>query len=229
MEKRYARNLGMFSEEEMSTLLTKQVAVIGCGGLGGFIIEMMARLGVKKLLVVDSDVFDETNLNRQLLSDEASMGLSKALQAKKRVALINSSVDVVAVEERLSLDNGGSILTGCDVLLDAVDNIGTRFMLQQLAEELEIPMIHGAIAGWYGQVSTLFPGDRTMGVIYPHGEENDKGIEVQLGNPSFTPALIASIQVAEAVKVLIGRGEVLRKTLLYIDTLHQEYEKVQLD
>lgn len=229
MEERYSRNIGMFSVEEMETLLTKVVAVIGCGGLGGFLIEMVARLGVKKMIVVDSDVFDPTNFNRQLLSDEDSVGVKKALQAEKRIKRINSTIEVVAFDQRLDLEKGRTLLQGCDLILDGVDNIPTRFLLQQLGEELEIPLIHGAIAGWYGQVTTIFPGDRTLDLIYPNREGNDRGIETQLGNPSFTPALVASIQVAEGAKVLTGRGSLLRKELLYIDTLNQEYEKLSLD
>lgn len=229
MKGRYSRNIGMFAPEEMERLLTKEVAVIGCGGLGGFAIEMVARLGVKKMIVVDGDVFEETNLNRQLLSEEANMGCEKAEAAKDRIARINSDIEVVSYTQRLGLEEGRSLLMGCHLILDAVDNIKTRFMIQELAEELNIPMVHGAIAGWYGQVTTIFPGDRTLNLVYPAGEQRDKGIEVQLGNPSFTPALIASIQVAEGAKVLIGRGDLLRKQLLYVDTFSQEYEKLQLE
>lgn len=228
MDKRYSRNIGMFTDEDMKALLEKRVAVIGCGGLGGFVIEMLARLGVKGLVVVDGDVFDETNLNRQLLSDEKSLGIKKAHGAKERVAKINSAIQVLAYTQRLDENNGCSILEGCDLLIDAVDDIKTRFLLQELAEKINIPLIHGAIAGWYGQVTTIYPGDRTLDMIYPKGSDLDRGIEVQLGNPSFTPGLVASIQVAEAAKVLTGKGSTLRKELLYIDTLHQEYEKVKL-
>ena len=229
MKGRYSRNIGMFTQSEMERLLTKEVAIIGCGGLGGFAIEMVARLGVKKMIVVDGDVFEETNLNRQLLSKETNLGCRKAEAAKERIAKINSDIEVEAFSRRMDLEEGRTLLKGCHLILDAVDNIKTRFMLQNLAEELNVPMIHGAIAGWYGQVTTIFPGDRTLHLIYPAGEERDRGIEVQLGNPSFTPALIASIQVAEGAKVLIGRGELLRKQLLYVDTFSQEYEKLQLE
>lgn len=229
MEERYTRNIGIFSEEDMEVLLKKRIAVIGCGGLGGYIIEMLARLGVEGLVVVDGDVFDPTNLNRQLLSDEKYIGTKKALRAKERVARINGAIKVDAFFEKLNRDNGRSILEGCDLIVDAVDDIKTRFLLQEFGEELDIPFIHGAIAGWYGQVTTIYPGDRTLDFIYPNAQGHDRGIESWLGNPSFTPALIASIQVAEAAKVLTGKGKPLRKELLYIDTLNHEYEKVQLD
>lgn len=228
MEKRYERNIGMLSKGEMEQLLTKRVCVVGCGGLGGFIVEMIARLGVKSITAIDGDVFDETNLNRQLLSDEDSIGFEKALKAKARINKINSSVEVNAFVGRIDEKNGLEILAGHDVILDAVDNRHTRKILQTLAEKLNTPLVHGAIAGWYGQVATIYPGDRILDLIYPSECENGRGIETKLGNPSFTPGLVASIQVSEAVKVMLERGKVLRKELLYIDTLNQEYEKIEL-
>jgi molybdopterin/thiamine biosynthesis adenylyltransferase len=190
---------------------------------------MLARLGVGHLTVLDGDVFDETNLNRQLYSDEASIGKSKALKAKDRVAAINSSIAVEAHILTLTADNAPDILRGHDAVIDAVDSIEARCMLQDACEEAGIPFIHGAIAGWYGQVTTIYPGDRTLDLLYAQGTRKEKGIEKQLGNPSFTPALVASIEVSEAVKVLIGKGETLRKRVLYIDTLAQEYNVVELE
>ncbi len=228
MDKRYERNIGMFTEAEMNKLLTKKICVVGCGGLGGYILEMFARLGVKSITPIDGDVFDETNLNRQILSDEGSIGVEKALKAKKRINEINSSVEVNPIVGRVDEVNGIKVLAGHDVIIDAVDSIETRKMLQGLAEKLDIPLVHGAIAGWYGQVTTIYPGDRTFDLIYPNGRGNGRGIETKLGNPSFTPALVASIQVSEAVKVMLGRGKLLRKELLYIDTLNQEYDKIEI-
>ena len=112
-------------------------------------------------------------------------------------------------------------MKGHDVIIDALDSIETRFILQETAEKLRIPLVHGAIAGWYGQVTTIFPGDNTLDKIY--SKKDMKGAEQELGNPSFTPALVASIQVSEALKILIGRGELLRKKILFINTLEPDY------
>lgn len=229
MERRYERNIGMLTVDEMERLRKSRVCVVGCGGLGGYIIEMLARLGVGHLTVLDGDVFDETNLNRQLYSEESTIGKSKALQAKERVARINSGVHVEAHLLTLTADNAPDILKGHDLVIDAVDSIEARCMLQDTCEEAGIPFIHGAIAGWYGQVTTIYPGDRTLDLLYAQGTRKEKGIEKLLGNPSFTPALVASIEVSEAVKVLIGKGETLRKRVLYIDTLAQEYNVVELE
>lgn len=227
MLKRYSRNMLTLSAEENDLLKTFRVCVIGCGGLGGYVIEMLGRLGIGTITAVDGDVFEESNLNRQILSSVDSLGKSKALEAKNRMALVNPFIVVNAVYERLTQENGINILKDHDVIIDALDSISTRLLLEGMAEELNTPLIHGAIAGWYGQVSTIFPGDRTLSKLYP--DPNVKGLEKELGNPSFTPALVASIEATEAVKVLIGRGSPLRNKVLCLNLLDNEYEIIDLN
>ena len=223
---RYSRNMKMLTREENDNLKNSKVCVVGCGGLGGYIIEMLGRLGIGYITAIDGDIFDTTNLNRQLLANDKTLGENKALGAKKRMELVNSLIKIEPIQERLTLENAENLLKGHDVVVDAVDNIDTRFILQDICEKLEIPLVYGAIAGWYGQVSTIFPGDKMLNKIYP--KSSRKGIENELGNPSFTPALVASIQVSEVLKILIGRGEILRNKLLLINTLEQEYEEIEL-
>lgn len=226
MEKRYLKNMTMLSESEIEKIKNSQVCVIGCGGLGGYVIEMLARLGVGNITAVDGDIFDETNLNRQLLSDSNVIGKNKAEIAKERIALVNPLINFMPISQNINNDNGIEILKGHDVIIDAVDNIATRLLLQELVYELRIKLVHGAIAGWYGQVTTIFPGDRTLDMLY--AEKNMEGIEKKLGNPSFTPAFVASVQVSETLKILIGRGELLRNKILYADLFAQDYEVVSL-
>jgi molybdopterin/thiamine biosynthesis adenylyltransferase len=219
---RYLKNKNMLSQEECDLLLGKSVCIVGCGGLGGYIIEMIGRIGVGKITAVDGDVFDLTNLNRQLLCTEEHIGKGKAKAAKERMSKVNSDVTFTAISEFLTEENAEDILRGHDLVIDALDSIAARFILQEHASKLGIPMIYGAIAGWYGQVSTIMPGSDFLSRIYRHHE--GKGHETQLGNPSFSPALVASIEVSEAVKVLIGRGELLDGKLLMIDLLNNEFE-----
>jgi molybdopterin-synthase adenylyltransferase len=226
MSLRYSRNMAALSAEENESLKNFKVAVVGCGGLGGYVIEMLGRLGVGYITAIDGDVFEESNLNRQILSDAESLGVKKALNAKIRMEKVNPLIHICAVPERLTEQNGREILRGADVVVDALDSIETRLMLEGLCEELAIPLVHGAIGGWYGQVTTVLPGDKTLSRIY--GGKSQQGIERKLGNPSFTPALAASIEVSEVVKLLIKRGEVLRKKLLVIDLLEQDYEVIDL-
>ena len=222
MDKRYQRNMNTISREENERLRGFKVFVAGCGGLGGYIIEELGRLGIGQITAIDGDVFEETNLNRQLFSHMENLGKSKALEAKERMAKINPEVVVIPIQGRLEGYNCCELIQGHDLVLDALDNIPSRKVLEACCEELCIPLVHGAIAGWFGQVATIFPGDRVIDRLYP--AEAEKGAEVELGNPSFTPALIASIEVAEAVKVLLGKEGTLRNRLLSIDLLNQEYE-----
>lgn len=223
---RYSKNMDMLSKEENCSLINFKVCVVGCGGLGGYIIEMLGRLGIGHVTAIDGDCFDISNLNRQLLAHTENIGKSKALEAKERMKKVNPEVDFKAITEILTKDNGLEIFKGYDVIIDAVDNIETRFMIKDLAKEAGIPMVHGAIAGWYGQVSTIFPGENTLEKIYPRNQK--KGVETKLGNPSFTPALVASIEVSETLKILIGRGELLRNKLLHIDIYDHTYTVLNL-
>ncbi len=223
---RYSKNQNMLTEAENLSLRNFRVAVVGCGGLGGHIIEMLARLGIGYITAIDGDVFDESNLNRQLLSHPQNIGKSKALEAKKRIQQVNPDVRINAIAGFLTAENALQLLSGHDVICDALDSMSARRLVQAAAEKAETPLVHGAIAGWYAQVCTIFPGDRTLDRIYP--EEFNKGEEAELGNPSFTPALAASVQVAEALKALLKKGEILQNKLLVMNTLLHEYSVIEI-
>ena len=222
---RYQRNRQMLSTEQQYKLFKSCVAVIGCGGLGGYVIEQLARLGVGRIIAIDPDTFEEHNLNRQLLSSPRLLGHPKALTAKARINEINPAVTLVAVEKAFDGANGASLVAGADVVVDAVDNVNARKALDVVCRELGIPLVHGAIAGWYGHVSTQYPGDDIIEKLYGHAD-NSPGVESQLGNPSFTPGAAASFQVAEVCKIISGEGELLRHRKLHIDLLAMETEDV---
>ena len=228
-EVRYLRN-GIFDDDEQEMLKGMKVAVIGCGGLGGYVIEMLARLGVGHLVICDGDVFDETNLNRQLMSTESNVGSNKALEAAKRVLEINSLVRMTVHDEKLTARNGRSTIEGCDVVIDALDTPRDKVLLEELCEELRIPLVHGAISGWFGQVCTIFPGEQTLSRFYgkvAEESEADENIDMY-GNPAFTPALIASLEVSEAVKVLLGRGDVVSGKMTVIDLYFNEIRTAEV-
>ena len=224
---RYIKNFSTLSIEENKHINCCRVCIVGCGGLGGYNIELLGRMGVGYLTVVDSDVFELSNLNRQLLSDENSLGKNKALVARERMQNVNGDIKVIPILEKLTEENGKAIIAGHDVVVDALDNMKTRIILQNYCEELNIPLVHGAIEGWYGQVCTIFPGERTIDKLYSNVKE--KNTKNKLGNPSFTPSLVASLQVSEVIKILIGRGDLLRNKILSINTLEHEYTILNLE
>ncbi|HWQ61894.1 MAG TPA: ThiF family adenylyltransferase, partial [Negativicutes bacterium] len=158
------------------------------------------------------------NLNRQLLATEGNLGTNKAAAAASRVACVNPDVTVEPVPRMLDDGNAALLLTGVDVVVDALDNIGGRLLLGRVARELGIPLVHGAIAGFTGQVATVLPGDPGLEKIYTRAAGASRGIETILGNPAATPAIAAALQVQEVVKLLTGVGEPLSRRLLYFDT-----------
>ena len=224
MQARYQRNIPALSAQECTLMRSKKVFVAGCGGLGGYVIEMLARLGVGHLVICDGDTFDETNLNRQLLATEVNIGASKVAEAIKRVKEINSVVDVKAYDEKLTNQSGRKIICGCDLVIDALDSPRDKVLLEYLCEELDITLVHGAISGWFGQVAVVFPGDQTLYNFYE--EQEDK--EDAYGNPAFTPALVASLQVSEATKLLLNTGDHMAGYMKLIDLYYNETEIIEV-
>jgi len=214
---RYLRNHDAISESEQAILATKRVLVVGCGGLGGMVIECLARIGVGHLRVVDGDVFEESNLNRQLLSSTMNLGRPKVLAAQQRIMAVNPLVEVDAVQADLAAENAMELLAGCDVAVDCLDNIPARLVLQQAAKVAGVPVVHGAVAGWLGRICVIQPGEDLLSLLYPNPEEA-QGEERQRGTLSFTAALTASWQAAETVKLLLGKpglqGEILEVDLM---------------
>lgn len=220
MEGRYCRNVPALSEAECQLLRQKRVLVVGCGGLGGHIIDQLARIGIGHLRVVDGDVFEETNLNRQLLSCVPLLGVGKAKAAAEHIARVNPEISVEAVEAFLTKDNARQLVAGCDVVIDALDNIPSRKILAAACADAGIPYVYGAIQGWVAQAAVSMPGDQLIRALYPDEIEiSDKSVL------SFTPALCASLQVSLCVKLLTGRA-VETGTVYYFDIQNLEFETI---
>ncbi|MBU4425393.1 MAG: HesA/MoeB/ThiF family protein, partial [Proteobacteria bacterium] len=172
---RYLRNREAISLQEQLGLAKSRVAVIGAGGLGGQVILLLARMGIGTLVVVDYDVFDETNLNRQALSSMETLGKPKPEAAAATVSSINPAVKVIPCQVKLDSSNAPEILTGANVVVDALDNVQDRFLLERTTKKLGIPLVHGALAGFEGQVMTIFPGDPGLKHLYRNeGAGGDK-------------------------------------------------------
>lgn len=224
---RYQRNRQTMTVNDQLLLFQSCVAVIGCGGLGGYVVEELARLGVGRIVVIDPDVFEEHNLNRQLFSSPDNLGTAKVAVAAIRINEINPAVTLIPLQTAFSADNGTELLAGCRVAVDALDSIQVRLELSGVCTTMGIPLVHGAIAGWFGHVTTQFPGDNSLQKIYG-SRTTGKGIEQTLGNPSFTPAVVASLEVAEVCKLLLGQGEPLKGRQLVIDLFSMEMNVITI-
>lgn len=222
MQDRYLRNVPALTEEECRLLSQKRVLIVGCGGLGGNLISILSRIGIGHLRIVDGDVFEATNLNRQLFSEIPVLGQNKARAAADRVARINPEITIEAIENFLTEENAADLLAGCDIVMDALDNIPGRRMLAAACEKAGIPLVYGAISGWVAQAALSLPGDKLVHTLYPEDVvAKDKSVL------AFTPALCASLQASLCVKQLVGRP-VKSGTVYYFDLLNQEYETIDL-
>jgi molybdopterin/thiamine biosynthesis adenylyltransferase len=217
---RYIRNRDAISIKEQFKLAASRVAVVGAGGLGGQVILLLARVGVGHLVVVDHDLFDETNLNRQALSHTEFMGRPKSEQAVAVVRSINPGVEVTPHQAKIDDSNAADILGGSDVVVDALDNVPSRFALERATKALNIPLVHGAVAGFEGRMMTIFPEDPGLKNLYGSESvkvDDAKRPEAILGVPVLTPSFIANLQAMEVVKIILERGKLFRNSMLHVD------------
>lgn len=222
MDRRHIRNIPALTEQEQALLSGKTVAVIGCGGLGGHLVELLTRVGVGAIRCVDGDVFEESNLNRQLLSTADTLGRAKAEAAAARAKAIDPGIRAEGFPVFLTEHNARDLIRGCDAVLDALDSIDARHILAKACEAEGIPYVFGAISGWVAQTAVSLPGDGLIRRLYPEGTVlTDKSVL------SFTPALCASLQASLCVKLLTGRP-VENGTIFYFDLLNQEFETIPM-
>ena len=224
MEERYERNIGTITRTEQEILGNRRAAIVGCGGLGGYLIEFLARAGLGHLTLIDGDVFVASNLNRQLLSLEATLGKKKSDEAKKRALEVRPDLSVSAFDVYLDEENAAELLQGHDLILDALDNAKTRLLIEKTANTLGIPLVHGAVEGFCAQVCVVFPGDFLLSLLYGSA----KGEAEKPSVLSFTPAFCASLQAAEAVKVLLKKEPILARKLLTADMRNCRFDIIDL-
>ncbi len=225
---RYSRNQKTLSNEDQIRLLLSHVAVIGLGGLGGTVTEILSRIGIGTLTLVDGDSFEDSNLNRQLLSSTAALGKKKAEVAAARVADVNPAVEVRTRTEFFGKQNGDALLAGVDLVVDCLDTITDRFQLEESCRATGIPMVSAAIAGTSGQVTVVFPDEPGLKRIY--GDRTaapSKGVEKTLGTLPHAAISMAALECAEIVALAIGRPARLRDRLLLVDYADYSMQEMQ--
>ena len=213
------RQMPLVDEGEQEKFKSSKIAVIGCGGIGGQTIEMLARMGVGELILVDEDSFDWSNLNRQTLSTTEDIGLGKSEVAKHKIEKINPYVKVKNFTEHVDASNIDEILKDADIVIDALDNILTRVIVSRKARENKIPFIHGAIHGTLGQITVFLSNTKSYEEMFglpSDGKQIDDEVIDSLMNltsgipPAIgpTPNLIGCLEAMEAYKILTGIGKV---------------------
>ena len=212
MEERLQENLGIITEQELSVIKSSKILIVGLGGLGGNVANQLVRLGVKHLILIDFDEFDITNLNRQLFSNESNVGQVKVNVIKEQLLLINPQVTITTHEQ--PIEEIYDIVQQVDYIIDAVDNPKTKVFLNKIATAYNKPLLHGACAGWYGQVGWIEPECMLLKNLY---EDEEHGLEKELRNPPFTPSFTASVMVSEFVKYVTNPSSATINELLLID------------
>jgi len=227
---RYLRNIGTVGLDGQMKLLQSTVAVVGAGGLGSTVIELLARQGIGHLIIIDDDRFAEDNLNRQIMSTEENLGEYKVTAAAKRIKKINSATNVNTFRERLTGDNAQSLLSGTQAVVDGFDNLSSRMAVEQVCRRLAIPYVYASIGGFNGQIMTIFPEDLGLSSLYGSSSDAipEQGIETRIGNPPATVALIAALQVQEVVKIITGVGTPVRNQVLMVDAREFTIDKIEL-
>lgn len=229
LPERYSRNQKTLSCADQLRLFSSHVAVIGLGGLGGTVVELLARLGVGHLTLVDGDVFDESNINRQLLCSPLHIGQDKARVAETRLQEINPAVELRIFPEFFTANNGSAILSEVDLAVDCLDNIPSRFLLEKMCRETSIPLVSAAIAGASGQATTIFPSDSGFKLIYGKQEKIEpKGVEKSLGTLPFAAAYMAAVESAEVMNILLGKPAELRHRLFLAEINEHTSELLEL-
>ena len=215
-----SRQMSIVTRSEQERFKDAKITVIGCGGIGGETIEMLARMGIGELVLVDKDAFDLSNLNRQTMASIADLGLDKEAVAAEKVRLINPYVKVTTYNEHVDQSNIDKVIGDSDIVIDALDNVLTRVIVSRKAKEKGIPYIHGAIHGTLGQITVFLPNsDKTYEEMFnlpSLGKElNDETVEalknVTSGVPPVigpTPNLIGCLEAMEAYKIITGVGKV---------------------
>ena len=215
-----SRQMSIVTRSEQERFKDAKITVIGCGGIGGETIEMLARMGVGELVLVDKDAFDLSNLNRQTLASLPDLGLEKSTVAADKVRLINPYVKTTIFNEHVDQNNIKKVIGDSNIVIDALDNVLTRVIVSRTAKELKIPYVHGAIHGTQGQITVFLPNsDKTYEEMFnlpSIGKElNDEVINdlknVTSGVPPVigpTPNVIGCLEAFEAYKIMTGVGKV---------------------
>jgi len=206
---------------EQLRLLQSQVAIIGCGGLGGRTAELLARLGIGHLSLTDPDSFSESNLNRQIFCTTQTLGRNKVEVLAKELGSINPTLEFTL---NINKFNEDSVATA-NIVVDGLDTPATRKELSALCQKQNIPLVHGAVKEWYGQAGIEEIPGSLINTLYPGSYQTSHAPPLVL---PMTVALIASIQASETCKYLLGLNS-LKKHLLQTDLLQQEYEKISFN
>ena len=226
---RYSRHIIMdeIGPERQAILLDSRVAVVGAGGLGAPVIQYLAAAGVGELVVIDDDVVERSNLQRQVIHADDDVGRPKVDSAAAFIERLNPDVAVETHQTRLTADNASSLIADCDVVVDASDNFPTRYLVNDVCRLADIPVAHGAIYKFEGQVTTLVPDGPCYRCLFAEAPEPGTVPDcATTGVLGVLPGTVGCLQATEAVKLLVDMGEPLVGTMVCYDAMALSFERV---
>ena len=211
---RYRRQVALFGEEAQERLSKARLAIVGAGGLGCPVALYLAAAGVGEVRLIDGDVVDRTNLNRQVLHTDRDLGRAKVESAAEKLRAQNPEITVVATRATLDEENAALLAGGADLIVDATDTFAVRYILNRVALGARVPLIHGAVRGFDGQATTIIPGRTAcLECIFPVAPPGEDVIPVV----GTTPGIIGLVQANEAIKYITGTGDLLTNRLFVWD------------
>ncbi len=225
---RYGRQISYpaYGPKHQEQLMESHVTVVGLGGLGSAVAVYLAYAGIGSFTLIDYDVVELSNLNRQILYQEDDIGNEKPFAAAKRVSKINSAIKVDAVFERITSDNVRALIKGSDIVVDCLDNFAARLLLNSECIKQKKPLIHGGIDGFSGEVTTVIPGKTPcLACLFDEKiEEPDSLISVF----GVAAGLVATIQATEVIKIVSNFGDLLAGKMLYLNSEFMDFVLVDL-
>jgi molybdopterin/thiamine biosynthesis adenylyltransferase len=225
---RYDRQIMIygFGREGQEKLKKTKAFIAGVGGLGSPVSIYLAAAGVGTLRIADHDVVDLSNLNRQIVHWEENIGKKKVESAHTKLKKFNSSIEIEPIPDTITEANVSQLVGDSDVIVDAMDNLPTRYLLNKTAIEKGIPFFHGAVYGFEGRVMTVLPGKTACLNCLYHGATVPK---VKFPVIGVTPAVIGCIQATEVIKYIVGLGELLTDRLLNYDALTMKFSEFKIN
>jgi molybdopterin-synthase adenylyltransferase len=223
---RYQRQIAIpgFGEEGQNKLKHATVFIAGAGGLGSPAAFYLAAAGVGKLVIVDFDTVDLSNLNRQVIHWTSDINRPKVESAREKLLALNPWLKIEIHQKRLNAENIGDLIAGSHAIVDALDSLQARYILNRVSQVYRVPLMHGAVSGFEGRIMTVIPGTSAcLMCLY-------RGIDVSAKTPVLgaTPGVVACLQVTEVVKYLTGLGKLLTDRFLIYDGLNMRFAEIQV-
>jgi len=222
---RYSRQIPVIGVEGQLKLKNTTMLIVGLGGLGSIVSIYLAASGVGRLIIVDNESVELSNLQRQILYTTSDLGKPKAYVAKERLSMINPNVEIEAYNMVFDMDNGSELVKKADIVIDALDNWETRFILDKLVFKHGKPMVHAGVEGFYGQLTTIIPGKTPcLRYIFQSVKLSRRRVNVL----ATTPGVLGILEANEAIKLATGIGEVLANKILVYNGLRNEFTIIDL-